>query len=112
MTRLVTGVHGDVTKYFGLERNGKRTEHFRGYHQDCRPILNRVKQRAAQAPTRHEKKKEIGYIGSIPRSMLDDWLNARQKTWHDYATDSDLKKAFEMFMYAERPHFFLKAYST
>ena len=112
-SRIVTGVYGDVTKYFGLERDGSgKVNHFRGHHQNCNPILDRVKRMAAAAPSRNEKKGEIGYIGSIPRAMMDDWLQARGKDMSDYVTDDDLKKAFELFMMAERPAFFMKAYQT
>jgi len=108
--RIITGVYGDVRKYFGLERDGKKVKHVRGHTQDCAPALDRVKRFSEAAPTRNEKKGEYKYIGSIPRTMIDDWLNKRQKTWHDYATDRHLKQAFELFMMAERPAFFMKAY--
>ncbi len=109
-SRIITGVFGDVTKYFGLEHDGKKVKHVRGHVQDCRPALARVKHMAQAAPSRHEKTREYKYIGSIPRTMIDDWLKKRQKTWHDYATDLHLKQAFELFMMAERPAFFMKAY--
>ena len=109
-SRIITGVFGDVTKYFGLEHDGKKVKHLRGHRQDCGPIMERVKRAAARAPTRHEKSLEYKYIGSVPRTMIDDWLKKREKTWHEYATDKDLKRAFELFMMAERPAFFMKAY--
>ncbi len=103
---------GDVTKYFGLEHDGKKVKHVRGHRQNCQPALDRVKRLSQAAPTRLEKGGEYQYIGSIPRVMIDSWLNERGATWHQYATDKDLKRAFTLFMTAERPAFFKKHYQT
>jgi hypothetical protein len=111
-TRIVTGVSGDVTKYFGIERQGREVVHYRGHRQDCRPAMARAREMSERSGGRFSKSREIGYVGSIPQSMIDDWLIERGKTWHDYATDRDLKRAFELFMYAERPAFFMKFYQT
>ena len=111
-SRIVTQVVGEVTKYFGIERAGREVNHYRGHHQNCRPIMNRVKQLSEESGGRFAPSKDHQYIGSIPRAMLDDWLNQRGKTWHDYVTDEHLKQAFELFMMAERPAFFMKHYQT
>jgi hypothetical protein len=114
MARIIpVSQHGDVTRWFSSERDGSgQLVHYRGHRQNVEPILNRVKQRAAEAPGRFGKSGEIKYVGSIPRAMLEDWLSKRGKTMHDYATDEHLKRSFTLFLTAERPAFFMKHYQV
>lgn len=112
-SKIITGIFGDVTKYFASENDSSgRQQHFRGHRQRVDPILDLVKRRAQNGPGRFAPSKEHKYIGTIPRTMLDDWLNEQGKTWHEYATDTDLRKAFLLFMTAERPRFFAKTWSV
>lgn len=88
------------------ERDGSgRIVHYRGHTQQCAPVVEDVKRRA-QTPGGGELK----YEGSIPRAMLVDWLQDRGKTMAEYARDGDLRKAFVLFLTAERPHFFAKTW--
>ena len=111
--KLITSVFGDVTKYFGVERDGSgHVQHYRGHRQDVAPVLDRVKRISQAQPGRFSRMGEHQYLGTIPRTMIDDWLNRQGKTWHDYATDDDLKRRFLLFMTAERPRFFMKSHQV
>lgn len=97
---------GEARKWIASERDGSgQMVHYRGHTQACAPIVEDVKRRA-QVPGGGELK----YEGSIPRAMLVDWLQRRGKSMGDYARDNDLRRAFVLFMTAERPHFFAKSH--
>lgn len=77
------GRSADVTKVFASE-DGK---HFRGTRQDIDPIIERVRSfkekvnESSKATNRHD----WHYAGSIPVTLLVDWLNKRGYTLDQFA---------------------------
>jgi hypothetical protein len=70
-----------------------KLEHFRHYREDLDPAVKRTKDLAEQNASPGASK-NFGYEGSVPRIVIHDWLTKRNKTWHQYATDGDLRKEF------------------
>lgn len=75
---------GDYLRTFGSE-DGK---HYRGEHQDLGPAMARsklIRESQAQNGTgQHDRQ----YIGSIPMTVLIDWLNKRGLTMADWAINA------------------------
>lgn len=70
-----------------------KIEHFRHFREDLEPAIQRTKDLAEQT-THSGKGRNFGYEGSVPRIVIHDWLKENGKTWHQYATDGDVRKAF------------------
>lgn len=81
------GTLHSVVSQFGVSG---RIEHFRKLREDLTPHQKRVEQIAKEA----KSGREYRYEGSVPRIVLDDWLRSQGKTWHHWATDSELKAKF------------------
>ena len=110
--RIVTAT-GDVSRWIASERDSSgNLQRYRGYTQDIKPTLAQVKQRAQAGPGRFSKSLDHQYVGSIPVTMIQDWVKNRGKTMNDWATDKHLKKAFLLHMTAENPRLFAKNYQT
>jgi len=80
--------NGDTLKTFATE-DGK---HYRHYRQDVAPIIERVKT-IGDAQSR-ARRKNFEYVGSIPMTMLVDWLQKQGKGLDDFYSDNDLKAKF------------------
>ena len=111
--RKIISATGDVTKWFASEHDSSgKLQHYRGFTQDVKQTADLVKQRAQQMPGRFSKSLEHQYVGSVPMTMIQDFVAKRGKTMHDWATDKHLKKAFLLHMTAENPRLFAKSYQT
>ena len=111
--RKLISATGDVTKWFASEHDSSgNLQHYRGFTQDVKQTANLVKQRADSMPGRFGKALEHQYVGSVPMTMIQDFVAKRGKTMHDWATDKHLKKAFLLHMTAENPRLFAKSYKT
>lgn len=86
--------------------NGGKLAHYQTRRVDLEPAIDRTK-RIAQAAT---GKSEYKYLGSISRVVIDDWLRKQQKTWHEYATDRDLKAKFMVWYRSTYPKLMANAY--
>lgn len=89
--KIITGVSGDITNYFGVQRETgtNKVQHFRGMKQDITPIIKRHQAitQAQEAAPKGARTRQ--YIGSIPMSFLVDWLTANHYTWDQYARNVD-----------------------
>ena len=85
-------------RYLGRGYEGGKLTHYRGWREDLQPHLKRAQ---AIADGAQETKKGFQYLGSVPRIVIHDWLMKQGKTWEQYATDDDLKKAFLRFYQTE-----------
>lgn len=83
--------YGGTTKYLGREHQAGKLVHFRGWREDLRPHVDRVK---AISEGSTYSKSGFGYLGTIPRILIHHWLNSQKKTWEDWGTDKELKAKF------------------
>ena len=92
---------GNTVRYLGRQHEGGKLTHYRGYVEDLKPHLKRVKGFTDARPS--QWKSEYEYVGSVPRIVIHDWLMKQGKSWHQFATDRDLKAAFMVFFRTEYP---------
>jgi len=92
-------VSGNNVRYLGRQFEGGKLVHYRGYKSDLKPVQKRVEAFANARPSNW--KSEYEYIGSVDRVVIHDWLMKRGKTWHEFATDRDLRGAFMSYYRAE-----------
>lgn len=88
--KIATSRAGDVTKYFGLQWDGDKATHYRGYTQNLNPVAARAKLLAQTEDPRSKYK----FSASVPMAVLLDWLTRNGKTLHDFAVDKDLENKF------------------
>jgi hypothetical protein len=111
--KRIISATGDVSRWIASEHDSSgKLQHYRGYSQDVKQTADLVKQRAQQMPGRFSKSLEHQYVGSVPMTMIQDFVAKRGKTMNDWATDKHLKKAFLLHMTAENPRLFAKSYQT
>jgi len=91
MSEFLVANEGGLQRSLLRQYDGGKLAHYRHLREDINPHIERVK-RLSQLQV--ENKSEYQYLGSIPRIMIDDWLRKQNKTWHEYATDKDLKGKF------------------
>ncbi len=91
--RFLVKTEGDTHRYLGRQFEGGKLVHYRGHTADFQPTIERTKMMAeANAPS-----SEHQYLGTVRREVIHDWLMKQQKTWHDFATDEDLKAKFMVY---------------
>lgn len=91
MSRVLVASEGGLRRYLGRQFEGRELTHYRSWSEDLRPAQRRTEQIAKGSS---ESRMGMQYLGSVPRIVIDDWLRRQGKTWHDYATDQDLKAKF------------------
>lgn len=100
----ITKQLGEYCRSFASE-DGK---HYRVETQNMDPVLKRVKylgDKVNSAPKRNNKG-QWSYAGSIPITVLTDWLRKNHYTWDQYARNEDgSKDKFKRFLEAEMPAF-------
>ena len=101
MAKIFISNKGGSTKYLGRGYEGGQLTHYRGWTEDLRPHKARVEAIARDAK---ESKHGMQYVGSVPRIVIHDWLQERQKSWHDFATDKDLKAKFMAWFKSDYKH--------
>lgn len=101
MKRFVKNEGGAIRSLVAQRGPGGKLEHYRHIREDLAPAIRRTKELSLASEVAG-RKTEYGYEGSIPRIVLDDWLRKRGKTWHDWATDFDLKKEFKKWFFNSR----------
>ena len=81
---------GGTTKSF-LSEDGNHYRHFR---TDMDPVVEHVKymNEKVNEATRAENKQGYHYIGSVPITMIDDWLRSHGYDWNDFATNAGGEK--------------------
>ena len=108
--RAAVSRSGTGVRYLGRQYDGGQLTHYRGYKVNLQPIMERVKIMALRAACLGQTG-EFGYQGSVPREVIHHWLtNVVKKSWHEYATDEDLKKKFMKWFKAEFPACFADYY--
>ena len=90
---------GETRMGFASEHDGRELKHYRTYRTDLDPAIKRTKQIAQS--TDGSKFGEHQYIGSLDRTVIDDWLRKQGKDWHDWATDKELKAKFMAYYRTE-----------
>jgi len=83
---------GGTVKYLGRQYEGGKLTHYRGWKEDLRPYVDRAK---AIANGSSYSKNGYGYLGSMPRIVIDHWLRQQGKTWEDYGRDNELSAKFK-----------------
>jgi len=79
----------DIQKRFASE-DGK---HYRGYRQDLDPVIKRVEEmRQGRIDSKIKNPNEWRHIGSIPMTMLVDWLAKNRYTMDQWARNEDRAK--------------------
>lgn len=92
--RHLVSATANTRKLLGRQYEGDKLTHYRVWQTDLNPVRQRVQ---AAAELTKDRKSEYGYIGSVDRTVIHDWLMRQGKTWHDFATDKDLKAKFMAF---------------
>ncbi len=91
-SRLPVSNYGGTTRYLGRQYEGGKLTHYRGFREDLRPYVDRAKAISSGGGySRHG----FGYLASIPRIVIHQWLQQNGKTWADFATDDDLSGKFK-----------------
>lgn len=93
MSRFAVAREGDTTRYLGRQFENGKLVHYRGLTADFDPTIRRTKFLAENQKPGSEHQ----YLGTVRREVIDDWLRTQGKTWHDFATDEDLKAAFLLY---------------
>jgi|LWDU01.1.fsa_nt_gi hypothetical protein len=96
-----------VGEYFrGFASEGGK--HYRTESQEMDPVLAHVRyldQKTNSAPKRGNPN-DWRYQGSIPLTILTDWLRRRSLTMDVWARDEDnIKSKFMAYLRSEHPHF-------
>jgi hypothetical protein len=89
--KLPVSANGGTVRYLGRQYEDGKLTHYRGWQEDLRPYVDRTK---AISEGSSFSKKGFGYMASIPRIVIHDWLMRQGKDWSDFATDKDLKAKF------------------
>lgn len=101
--RRKTGGHSGLSRYIAHE-DGKM---YRGMAQDLSPIFKHVRQMddAINGASKRDNPNQWRYAGSIPLSVLTDWLSKHNATWHQYATnEGGLKDKFKKHINSREFH--------
>jgi len=82
-SRRRTGGAGDYSRSFSVEDGN----FYRGFHQDLAPAIRRTEliREAQSRRSRASNPTDRQYIGSVPQTVLIDWLNARGYTIDQFA---------------------------
>lgn len=104
--RIVRQV-GSTTEGLARQYDGGRLVHYQTRSTDLNPLVDRTK---AIANLSQPGKSEYKFLGSIDRSVIDDWLRKQQKSWHDFATDRDLKAKFMSYYRSNFSKFLASTY--
>jgi len=91
MSKILVATEGGMRRYLGRQFEGGQLTHYRAMSEDLRPAQRRTELIAKGSK---ESVNGMQYVGSIPRIVIHDWLCLQGKTWHEYATDPDLKAKF------------------
>ena len=101
--RAVGNSSNGIQKWFA-EEDGK---HYRGQIQQMDDVFNHVAHlddKVNSAP-KSGNQQEWEYVGSIPMTLLTDWLAANHYTWPQYATNEDgAKDKFKKFIMSRQHH--------
>lgn len=99
-----------ITRVLGEYKRGIISEdgvNYRHIRQEMDPVIAHVKflsEKVNEAPKRGNRN-DMHYIGSLPWSVLEDWL-AKQKIGIDvYARSRQLNKKFKKYIMANFPKF-------
>lgn len=93
MERFVRNEGGAVRSLLAQRGVSGRLEFYRHFREDLGPAMQRTKEMTAY--TDHSARNvNLKYEGSVPRVMIHKWLMEQGKSWHDYATDGDLRDKF------------------
>ncbi len=90
--RLPISNVGGTVKFLGRQYEGGKLVHYRGWRENLQPYVDRAK---AIANGSSYSKHGYGYLGSMPRIVIDAWLRERGKTWEDYGRDNELSDQFK-----------------
>ena len=83
----------DVAKMF-VSEDGK---HYRGHRQDIQPIMDRVEElRKGAITSKVRNPNEWRHVGSIPMTVLLDWLAKNRYSYDQWARNDD--KARDKFL--------------
>lgn len=85
---------GTSTEGLARQYDGGKLTHYRTRTTNLNPAIKRVEEIAKSAII---GKSEYQYLGSVDRSVIDDWLRKQQKSWHEFATDKELKAKFMLY---------------
>ncbi len=105
MSRFVKS-YGDIRKGLLAQRNSSgELEHFRHLRQDMTPVMEHVQhtaQKVNEAP-KSGNPNDWAYIGSIPMSILLDWLQENNVTIDAFARNDDgVKDRFKQWFLSNR----------
>jgi len=77
-----TGGAGDYARSFSSEDG----VHYRGHHQELGPAMRRVEQIRELQALQNKQNNPTGrtYIGSVPVTVLQDWLAKHNYTWEQW----------------------------
>jgi len=99
MSKILVATEGGAQRFLGRQYGvGGQLEHFRAFREDLQPQIDRVKE---ITQSRTESKSEYKYLGSVSRVVIHDWITKQGKTWHQFATDKDLKAKFMVWYRTE-----------
>jgi len=82
---------GGMSRSLLRQYDGGKLNHYTHFREDLDPHMKRVRSLSEDI---RPGKSEYEYIGSVPRIMIHKWLIEQGKSWHEYATDKDLKAKF------------------
>lgn len=83
--------HDEATISAFMAEDGR---HYRATRTDMDPIIDRVKylnEKVNEAP-RSGNRNGYHYIGSVPRTFIDDWLRKHNYTWAEFAVNAGGEK--------------------
>ena len=98
---------GDISRHF-ISEDGK---HYRRTRQNMDPVIKHVemmREKVNEAP-RSTNKREWRYAGSVPMSILLDWLTKNRYTFDQWARNED--KAKDKFLRYFRSREFAKLHT-
>lgn len=96
-SRLPVSNIGGTTRYLGRQYEGGKLTHYRGFREDLRPYVDRAKDISSGASYSRDG---FGYLASVPRIVIHDWLMKQGKDWSDFATDDDLSAKFKKWFFS------------
>ena len=106
MSRFIKSYGEDLKKGVLSQRDSSgQLEHFRHLHQEMQPVIDHVRfnaQKVNEAP-RAGNKNEWAYIGSIPMTILLDWLEKENLRMDQFARNDDgCKDRFKQWFLTNR----------
>lgn len=99
--------HGDTRKDFVTVREpgAKTSVFYRKFTQDMDPVIDRVRHLAQKVNTAPKagNQHDLHYVGSLPMTILIDWLNARGLRMDQWARDEGgIKQQFKDYVFKNR----------